>query len=85
MSKEERALYDRFMDTRRIALGQLTTAIMKGELRERKIQEAKIKQLEEKHNKVLQEKDDKLQQLAQLLLKKGMTKEQIFAQTGIKL
>ena len=106
MSKEERALYDRFMDNRRIALGQLTTAIMKGELRERKIQEAKIKQLEEKHNKVLQEKDsmlqekdsmlqekdsviqekdDKLQQLAQLLLKNGMTKDQIFEQTGVKL
>ena len=92
MTKEERALYDRFMDNKRIALGQLTTAIMKGELRERKIQEAKIKQLEEKHNKVLQEKDsmlqekdDKLQQLAQLLLKNGMSKEQIFKQTGIKL
>ena len=34
---------------------------------------------------ILQEKDDKLQQLAHLLLKNGMTKEQIFVQTGIKL
>lgn len=100
MSKEERAAYDRFIDNRRIALGQLTTAIKKGEARERKIQEAKIKQLQEKHNQELQQKDrkhqDELQQkdkkhqdelhfLAELLLQNGMTKQEIFEKTGIEL
>ena len=88
MSKEERAAYDRFIDNKRIALGQLKTAIMK----ERRKQEAKIKQLEDKHSKELeekdsqlQEKDNKLQQLAKMLLANGFSKEQIFKQTGIKL
>jgi predicted transposase/invertase (TIGR01784 family) len=48
---------------------------------ERKIQEAKIKQMED----TIQKKDDNLQQLANLLLKNGYTKEQIFKETGIEL
>ena len=77
----------------------IKTAIEEGRKEERKIQEAKIKQIEENHNKelkeknnmiqekdnMLQEKDNKLQQLAQLLLKQGFTKEQILEQTGVKL
>ena len=95
MSKAEREIYDRYIDNRRIALDQLQTAIRK----ERRKQEAKIKQLEDKHSKELQEKDNqlqekdnqlqenknKLQQLAQMLLANGVSKEQIFEQTGIKL
>ena len=116
MSKEERAAYDRFIDNKRIALGQLKTAIMK----ERRKQEAKIKQLEDKHSKELeeernklkekdsqlqekdsqlqekdyqlqekdiqlQENENKLHQLAQMLLSNGVSKKQIFKQTGIKL
>ena len=56
---------------------------------ERKIQEEKIKQIESKHNKQLQENERKHQQelmnIAQNLLKNGMSKEQIFKMTGIKL
>lgn len=58
MSKEERAAYDRFIDNKRIALGQLKTAIMK----ERSKQEAKIKQLEDKHSKELEEERNKLKE-----------------------
>ena len=61
MSKEERAAYDRFIDNKRIALGQLKTAIMK----ERRKQEAKIKQLEDKHSKELQEEKNKHQEKLQ--------------------
>ena len=99
MSKEDRLAYEDYMYHKVAALGDFTTAIMDGRIAERKIQEERIKQIENKHNKqlqekdsviqekdsVIQEKDNKLQQLAQLLLKNGMTKEQIFAQTGIKL
>ncbi len=59
---------------------------------ERKLQEAKIKALEENHSKELQkkdsmlkEKDSMLQQMANMLLEQGLTKEQIFDKTGIKL
>ncbi len=66
---------------------------------ERKLQEAKIKQIEENHTKelqkkdfmlqekdsILQEKDSMLQQMANMLLEQGFTKEQIFAKTGVKL
>ena len=85
MSKLERQIYDRFIDNRRIALGQYITALNKGIRQERKIQEEKIKQLEENHNKELQEKDSMLQELANMLLEQGFTKEQIFAKTGVKL
>ena len=53
--------------------------------------QAKDSMLQEKDSVIqekdsmIQEKDGKLQQLAQLLLKNGMSKEQIFKQTGIKL
>jgi predicted transposase/invertase (TIGR01784 family) len=99
MSKIERQIYDRYIDNRRVALDQLQTAMRKGIRQERKIQEAKIKQLEDKHSKELkekdsqlqekdsqlQEKDNKLQQLAKMLLANGVSKKQIFKQTGIKL
>ncbi len=66
---------------------------------ERKLQEAKIKQIEENHTKelqkkdfmlqekdsMLQEKDSMLQQMANMLLEQGFTREQIFAKTGVKL
>ena len=66
---------------------------------ERKIQETKIKQIEENHNKeiqeknsviheqnsVIQKKDYMLQELANMLLEQGFTKEQICAKTGVKL
>ena len=44
----------------------------------------KDSQLQEKDSQ-LQEKDNKLQQLAKMLLANGISKEQIFKQTGIKL
>ena len=59
---------------------------------ERKIQEEKIKQIESKHSKqlqekdsLIQEKDNKLKMVAQQLLKNGMPKEQIIKMPGIKL
>ncbi|MBP5469936.1 MAG: hypothetical protein J6Z11_11915 [Candidatus Riflebacteria bacterium] len=88
MSKDERQIYDRYIDNRRIALDQLQTAIRK----ERRKQEAKIKQLEDKHSEELKKKDNKLkekdsqlQALAKLLLDNGVSKKQILAQTGIRL
>ncbi len=82
MSKEERAIYDRFIDNKRVALDQYQTAEMKGERRgrkkERQIQEAKMKRLEAKHSK-------ELQAMAKMLFDKGFTKEEILAQTGVKL
>ena len=71
MSKEERAAYDRFIDNKRIALGQLKTAIMK----ERRKQEAKIKQLENKHSKELQEKENKYKE--ELQEKENKHKEEL--------
>ena len=100
MTKEERKAYDRFIENRKIALNQLVTAQIEGEFKgreeERKLQEAKIKQIEEKHKEEIKQKDnliqqkekkhkEQLQNLAQLLLKQGFTKDQIFEQTGIKL
>ena len=70
----------------------IQTAIEDGKKEERKIQEAKIKQLEDKHSKEIQEKDsmiqekeNKLKQVALELLKSGMSKEQVFNMTGIEL
>ena len=74
----------------------IQTAIEDGRKEERKIQEAKIKQIEEKHDKELQEKENKhkkelqekdsmLQELANMLLEQGFTKEQILTKTGVKL
>ena len=59
--------------------------LKEGRDEERKIQEAKIKQIEEGHNKELQEKDSVIQELANMLLEQGFTKEQILAKTGVKL
>ena len=93
MSKEDRAIYNRFIDNKRVALDQYQTAEMKGERRgrkkERQIQEAKMKRLEAKHSKELQAKEEKhskeLQAMAKMLFDKGFTKEEILAQTGVKL
>ena len=95
MSEVERQIYDRYLDNRRIAIDQFQTAIRK----ERRKQEAKIKQLEDKHSKelqekenviqekenVIQEKDKELQAMAKLLLENGLSKEEIFEKTGVKL
>ena len=106
MSKEDRLAYEDYMYHKVAALGDFTTAIMDGRIAERKIQEEKIRQIESKHNKqlqekesliqqkdsliqekdsLIQEKDNKLKQVAQQLLKNGMSKEQVFKMTGIKL
>ena len=66
MSKVERQIYDRYIDNRRIALDQLQTAIRK----ERRKQEAKIKQLEDKHSKELREKDGQLQEKENVIQEK---------------
>ena len=62
MSKEERQAYDNFIDARRYNKGILETAFEEGKDEERKIQEAKIKQLEDKHSKELKKKDNKLKE-----------------------
>ncbi len=77
MSKEERLAYDEYLDARRYNKDVFETALYE----ERKIQEVKIKQLEDN----LQEKDNKLRQLAQMMLDNGFTKEKILEKTGIKL
>ena len=61
MTKEERQRYDRYIDNKRSAESQYYTAIMK----ERMKQEAKIKQLEDKHSKELQEEKNKHQEKLQ--------------------
>ena len=88
MSKKDRLAYDNYIYHKRAARGDFETALGEAMDEERK----QFKQiLQEKDSVILakdsmlQEKDDKLQQLAHLLLKNGMTKEQIFVQTGIKL
>ena len=70
----------------------IKTAIEEGRKEERKIQEEKIKKIEEKHieelqkkDSMIQQKDNKLQQLTQLLLDQGFTREQIQEETNIKL
>ena len=54
MTKEERKAYDRFIENRKIALSQLITAQIEGEFKgreeERKLQEAKIKQILQENN-----------------------------------
>ena len=57
MSKEEQEAYDRFIDNRRIALGQIASAKLNGIYEERKLQEERIKRLEKEHAETLQEKD----------------------------
>ena len=59
----------------------MDTARQEGRDEERKIQETKIKKIEEKHKKEIQEKDSMLQELANMLLEQGFTKEQIFSKT----
>lgn len=99
MTKEERQRYDRYIDLKRSAESRYYTAIMKGEFREREKQEAKIKQLEDKYSKKLQEKDNviqdkdkelqdeknKLQEMAKFLLENGFSKVEILKKTGINL
>ena len=78
MSNEERLAYDNYIYHKRAALGDFMTAIEDGRMAERKIQEEKIKQIESKHQQ-------ELLNIAQKLLKNGMSKEQVFKMTGIKL
>ena len=82
MSNEERLAYENYIYHKRAALGDFMTAIedgrKEGMMAERKIQEEKIKQIESKHQQ-------ELLNIAQNLLKNGMSKEQIFKTTGIKL
>ena len=89
MPDEERRRYERYLDLKMSARSQYYTAIMKGEFRERKKQEAKIKQLEDKYSKELQEEKNKhkeeLQAMAKLLLENRLSKEKILEKTGIKL
>ncbi len=86
MSNEERLAYENYIYHKRAALGDYMTAIedgrkegrKEGRDEERKIQEEKIKQIESKHQQ-------KLLNIAQNLLNNGMSKEQVFKMTGIKL
>ena len=86
MSKEERLAYDNYIYHKRAALGDFMTAIedgrkegrKEGRDEERKLQEERIKQIESKHQQ-------ELMNIAQNLLKNGMSKEQVFKMTGIKL
>ena len=88
MTQEERLAYDNYIYHKRAALGDFKTAVEDGVKKRTKEIEDKLKekdsQLQEKDNQ-LQEKDNKLQQLAKMLLANGVSKEQIFKQTGIKL
>jgi predicted transposase/invertase (TIGR01784 family) len=91
-TKDEYNAYIASLDYYWCNYADLDTAKKEGRDEERKVQEEKIKQIEIKHNKqlqekdsVIQEKDNKLKQVAQQLLKNGMSKEQIFKKTGIKL
>ncbi len=86
MSNEERLAYDNYIYHKRAALGDFMTAIedgrkegrKEGRDEERKLQEEKIKQIESKHQQ-------ELLNIAQNLLKNGMSKNQVFNMTGIKL
>ena len=64
MSKEERQAYERYIDHKQSEISQYNTALMEGQFKERKIQEAKIKQMED----TIQQKDDMLQQKDNLIL-----------------
>ena len=74
MSKKERLAYDEYIYHKRAARGDFETAL-----------DEAIDEEHKQFKQMLQEKDNKLQQLAQLLIKQGFTKEQILEQTGIKL
>ena len=88
MTQEERLAYDNYIYHKRAALGDFRTAVEDGVKKRTKEIEDKLQekdsQLQEK-DKELQEKDNKLQQLAKMLFANGVSKEQIFKQTGIKL
>ena len=94
MTQEERLAYDNYIYHKRAALGDFRTAVEDGVKKRTKEIEDKLQekdsQLQEKDNqlqekdKELQEKDNKLQQLAKMLLANGVSKKQIFEQTGIK-
>ena len=91
-TKDEYNAYIASLDYYWCNYADLDTARKEGRDEERKIQEEKIKQIESKHNKQLQEKDsviqekeNKLKQVALELLKSGMSKEQILKMTGIEL
>ena len=62
MSKEERLAYEDYIYHKRAAKGDFETAFEEGKDEERKIQEAKIKKLEDKHSKELQEERNKLKE-----------------------
>ncbi len=70
MSKEEQEAYDRFIDNRRIALGQIASAKLNGIYEERKLQEERIKQIQKEHAETLQQKDSMLQQKDSMLQQK---------------
>ena len=95
-TKDEYNAYIASLDYYWCNYADLDTARKEGRDEERMIQEAKIKQIEENHNKELQEKESvilenerkhkqELQNIAQQLLKSGMAKEQVFKMTGIEL
>ena len=81
MTQEERLAYDNYIYHKRAALGDFRTAVEDGVKKRTKEIENKLQE----KDKELQEKDNKLQQLAKMLLANGVSKEQIFKQTGIKL
>ena len=98
-TKDEYNAYIASLDYYWCNYADLDTARKEGRDEERKIQEAKIKQLQDNHllqlqekdsviqekDSVIQEKDSMLQELADMLLEQGFTKKQIFERTGVKL
>ena len=92
MSKKERLAYDNYIYHKRAARGDFETALGEAMDEERK----QFKQILQEKDSMIQQKDsviqqnemkykEELQRMAQLLLKNGMTKEQINEQTGVKL
>ena len=88
-TKDEYNAYIASLDYYWCNYADLDTARKEGRDEQLKIQEEKIKQLEDKHSKEIQANERKhkqeLQNIAQELLKSGMPKEQIFKMTGIEL
>ena len=76
MSKEEQEAYDRFIDNRRIALGQIVSAKLNGIYEERKLQEERIKQLQKEHAETLQQKDNVIQVKDSMLQQKDSMLQQ---------
>ena len=97
-TKDEYNAYIASLDYYWCNYADMDTAKQEGREEGRKIQEAKFKQLQENHQKELQEKDSQLQEknsqlqeknniiqeMAQMLLEQGFSKEYIFAKTGKK-